>query len=70
MHGQHPHDVTPTGAPEPAETADPAESAVIHMLQDGVPLSLLVDLGTPTGPDSAAILDAEGGPESEWWQQS
>ncbi len=67
---QHPQDHSPHDAPQPAESADPADAAVMHMLQDGVPLSLLVDLGTPRGPDSAAILDAEGPPESEWWHQS
>jgi hypothetical protein len=39
------------------------------MLQDHVPLSLLVDLTTPEGPDSKQILDEEGAPEEAWWVQ-
>jgi hypothetical protein len=54
---QGPHDV-------PAEAEPPA----MRLLAGGVPLSLLVDLATDGGPDSAAILESEGGPEDHWWE--
>lgn len=38
-----------------------------HLLQDHVPLSLIVDLTDPAGPDSQQILDDEGLPEEQWW---
>jgi hypothetical protein len=43
------------------------DSPVMHLLQDHVPLTLLADLGDPSGPRSAEILDAEGAPETAWW---
>lgn len=38
---------------------DQAEHVVFTMLRHGVPLTLLIDLVTPGGPDSAAILATE-----------
>ena len=40
---------------------------VMDMLGEHVPLSLLMDLTAPTGPDSETILDDEGLPEDSWW---
>jgi hypothetical protein len=37
------------------------ESTVFGWLRDGVPLSLLLDLALPEGPDSVAIARYEGG---------
>lgn len=35
------------------------EASVMHLLRQGVPLSLLMDLSLPGGPDSEEILDQE-----------
>lgn len=48
---------------------DPADAAVMELLSEKVPLSLLMDLSAPAGPDSEAILDEEGEPEEAWWEQ-
>ncbi len=32
-----------------------------------VPLSLIMDLAQPAGPQSREILDSEGRPETAWW---
>lgn len=37
------------------------ESVVFEWLRSGVPLSLLLDLAAPEGPDSREIARAEGG---------
>jgi hypothetical protein len=42
----------------------------MELLEEHVPLSLLMDLVAPTGPDSQDILDTEGAPEQAWWAQS
>jgi hypothetical protein len=47
-----------------------AESDVMGLLSERVPLSLIMDLTAPAGPDSEAILDEEGEPEDAWWEQS
>ncbi len=52
-----------TSTDESASDASP----VMHLLEDHVPLTLLADLGDPSGPRSAEILNAEGGPETAWW---
>jgi hypothetical protein len=53
--------------PEPPET--PAEDElVMSILQEHVPLALLVDLTDTEGPASAEILAEEGGPETRWWE--
>ncbi|GAA2022284.1 hypothetical protein WDZ16_13125 [Pseudokineococcus marinus] len=64
---------TPT-SPEPAEGSTPSDEAstsgsehVMDMLGEHVPLSLLMDLTSPTGPDSVTIHDDEGLPEDSWW---
>ncbi|GAB3678237.1 hypothetical protein [Angustibacter aerolatus] len=48
---------------------DAQAEQVMDMLEEHVPLSLLMDLTAPTGPDSRAILEAEGVPEQHWWEQ-
>lgn len=42
---------------------------VLELLSEGVPVSLLLDLTAPAGPDSESILDEEGQPEDAWWEQ-
>lgn len=56
--------------PETAEGDARAESPVMELLSERVPLSLIMDLTAPAGPDSEAILDEEGEPEDAWWDQS
>ena len=36
------------------------------MLKEHLPLSLLVDLSAPDGPNSRRILDEEGTPDPAW----
>jgi hypothetical protein len=48
-------------------SGDPADRQVMGMLSQHVPLSLIMDLSAPAGPDSTAICDAEGEPEQPWW---
>ncbi|GAB2674649.1 hypothetical protein [Thalassiella azotivora] len=57
-------DTTEASATE--EAAD--ESHVMELLQEKVPLSLIIDLSAPAGPDSEQILDEEGEPEDAWWE--
>lgn len=45
-----------------------AESPVMDLLSERVPLSLIIDLSAPAGPDSEQILDDEGEPENAWWE--
>ena len=47
----------------------PADS-VKELLGEHVPLSLIIDLTSPEGPDSQNILDVEGAPEQAWWAQA
>lgn len=49
-------------------TAAPVEQ-VMDLLEERVPLSLLMDLVAPSGPDSQDILETEGAPEQAWWEQ-
>lgn len=48
---------------------DPPAEHVKELLEDHVPLSLLMDLTDPQGPHSKEILDDEGVPEDAWWEQ-
>lgn len=59
--GEHPraHD---------ASAAAPVEH-VMDLLEERVPLSLLMDLVAPSGPDSQDILETEGAPDEAWWEQ-
>jgi len=54
-----------TGSTEPA---DGEESPVMGLLGEHVPLSLMLDLTAPAGPDSESILDDEGQPDDSWWE--
>lgn len=45
---------------------DPAQHAQ-ELLAEHVPLTLLVDLLTPTGETSADLLEEEGLPDDAWW---
>lgn len=56
--------------PETTEGDTTAESNVMELLSERVPLSLIMDLSAPAGPDSEAILDEEGEPDDAWWEQS
>ena len=40
----------------------------MSILQEHVPLALLVDLTDTAGPASAEILAEEGEPETRWWE--
>ena len=53
-----------------AVEAASAPEQVMELLEEHVPLSLLMDLVAPAGPDSQDILDTEGAPEQAWWTQS
>lgn len=48
-------------------TVAPTEH-VMDLLEERVPLSLLIDLVAPSGPDSQDILETEGAPEQAWWE--
>jgi len=48
---------------------DPADEAMMSMLHEHVPLSLLCDLTAPEGPESEEILAEEGTPDTRWWEQ-
>jgi hypothetical protein len=49
--------------------AGTSPAQVRELLEERVPISLLLDLVAPSGPDSQDILDTEGGPEQAWWLQ-
>ncbi len=62
-------DMTSTpGTTSTSEPDDGEESPVMGMLGEHVPLSLIMDLSAPAGPDSESILDDEGQPEDAWWE--
>jgi hypothetical protein len=52
-----------------AAVGDDGENPVMELLSEKVPLSLIMDLSTPAGPDSEQILEEEGEPEEAWWEQ-
>ncbi|KQX65736.1 hypothetical protein [Angustibacter sp. Root456] len=61
-----PDDVTNgTTSTTDAEAAEQTK----ELLEEHVPLSLIMDLTAPDGPHSKEILDAEGAPEQAWWEQ-
>ena len=45
-------------------------SPVMNLLADGVPLSLLLDLADPAGPDSRAINAVERPPGDPIWLEA
>jgi hypothetical protein len=58
--------------PVPATSASDVDEHAEHtkdLLEEHVPLSLIMDLSAPDGPASKEILDAEGAPEQAWWEQ-
>jgi hypothetical protein len=57
------NDTTPV--PDGTEDTQP----VLDLLAEHVPLALIVDLVTPEAT-SAEILEAEGLPDDEWWEQA
>lgn len=52
----------------PGATMAGTPDLVMDLLDEHVPLTLLIDLTSPQGPDSQAILDAEGVPDEVWWE--
>jgi hypothetical protein len=61
---------TTTYTAEPGTAVlDLADTVVMTLLHDHVPLALLCDLTLTDGPTSAAILAAEGEPENRWWER-
>ncbi len=63
MNHRDPSTLAPAG-----ERPDRCDEAMMHLLHERVPLSLLVDLAETSAPDSRAILDAEGEPTDPWWE--
>lgn len=59
------HTGSDASAPRPA---DAAGGAVMQLLAEGVPLTLLADLAAPDGPASQVILETEGLPDDAWWE--
>lgn len=57
----------PDGAAAAGPDGDPDTQPVLDLLAEHVPLALIVDLVTPEAT-SAEILEAEGLPDSEWWE--
>jgi hypothetical protein len=57
------------GTTSSTTTLDLADTVVMTLLHDHVPLALLCDLTLTDGPTSAAILAAEGEPETRWWER-
>jgi hypothetical protein len=53
-----------------AEEHDAPAEQLRELLEEHVPLSLIMDLSAPDGPGSKEILDAEGVPEQAWWKDS
>jgi hypothetical protein len=59
-----------TSVPDDLRDGTPASAEhVMDLLEEHVPISLLMDLVAPTGPDSRDILSTEGAPEDAWWEQ-
>lgn len=61
-------------AADDAEATDAVQAAsgptgeqVMNLLEEHVPLSLIMDLSVPAGPDSQDILCTEGKPDASWW---
>jgi hypothetical protein len=61
--------MTVSTQPDPLETPE-EDVLVMGMLQEHVPLSLLIDLTDTAGPESTEILAEEGGPATRWWEGS
>ena len=60
---------TTTCTVEPgAAGLDLADTVVMTLLHDHVPLALLCDLTETDGPSSQEILSTEGEPADRWWE--
>ena len=57
-------DIPTNEQPEPPAVGG---EQVMELLEEHVPLSLIMDLTAPTGPDSQEILSTEGKPDASWW---
>jgi len=62
-------DMTTTSSPAATPQQTDADTPVMDLLGEHVPLSLIMDLSEPAGPDSADILHTEGQPDGAWWVQ-
>ena len=62
-------DMTTTSSPASTPQQTDADTPVMGLLEEHVPLSLIMDLIEPAGPDSADILQTEGQPDGTWWVQ-
>ena len=56
-----------TATEQPAEEGTSEGAQLKELLGEHVPISLIMDLAVPTGPDSKDILDTEGAPDGTWW---
>ena len=56
---------TTSEQPDPPVTAE--RERVMELIEEHVPISLIMDLTVPAGPDSQDILDTEGAPDGTWW---
>ena len=46
------------------------QEPAVEMLQEHIPLSLIMDMVAPHGPRSRELLESEGLPEQEWWARA
>ena len=53
-------------SPEGATADDGISAEMMHLLHEGVPLTLIADLASPGGPHSPEILAEEGLPDVGW----
>lgn len=55
-----------TDDPTPPAEGHDVDEAVMDLLAEHVPITLLVDLAE--APQSEALLEAEGLPDDPWWE--
>ena len=60
------HDVSGAESGDPPTTA---QSDLMGLLAEHVPLALLADLVVASGPPSTEILQSEGLPDVPWWEK-
>ena len=58
----------PTGTFAPSTHPGAPDDALMDLLADGIPISLIMDLAMPAGPHSRELLEAEGAPDNAWWE--
>lgn len=56
-----------TARVQPNHSTDRNGEQVMRWLEGHVPLSLIIDLIEPAGPNSVEILHTEGAPDTTWW---